>query len=36
LGFGIVCILCLVTFGGKYPIDWISSKEFESISFLDK
>ena len=36
LGFGIFFILCLVTFGGKYPIDWILSEEFKSISFFDK
>jgi len=36
LGFGIFFILCLVTFGGKYPMDWILSEEFKSISFFDK
>ena len=36
LGFGIFFILCYVIFGGNYPIEWILSEEFQSISFLNK
>ena len=36
LSFSIFFILCLVTFGGNYPIDWTLSDEFKSISLLDK
>jgi len=36
LGFGIFWILCFVTFGNKYPIDWTLSEEFKERSFFDK
>jgi lysophospholipid acyltransferase len=36
LSFGIFFILCFMIFGGKYPMDWTLSEEFQTISFLNK
>ncbi|GBB99659.1 hypothetical protein RclHR1_00360008 [Rhizophagus clarus] len=36
LCFGIFFILCIVTFGNNYPMDWTLSEEFKNISFFNK
>jgi lysophospholipid acyltransferase len=36
LGFGILFILCIVTFGSNYPLDWTLSEEFKNLSFFNK
>src|SRR6266542_23832 len=36
LSFGIFFILCVVTFGNNYPVNWTLSEEFKAISFFEK
>lgn len=36
LGFGIFFILCIVTFGNNYSVDWALSEEFKNTSFFNK
>ncbi|CAG8653871.1 19051_t:CDS:2 [Gigaspora margarita] len=33
---GLFLIVCLVTFGGKYPFEWTLSEEFKNLSFVNR
>ncbi|CAG8734794.1 19234_t:CDS:2, partial [Gigaspora rosea] len=33
---GLLLIVCLVTFGGKYPFEWTLSEEYKNLSFVNR